>query len=95
MGENCCKNQKNQGFQTGEILFNKNEFAPYDPSQEPIFPPELKVSSQLDDQFLMIIGKRATWYRPTCLSELLHLKSKFPDAKIIVGNTEVGKDFLK
>jgi hypothetical protein len=26
-----------------ELLFNKTEYTPYDPSQEPIFPPELRV----------------------------------------------------
>lgn len=28
-----------------DSLFNPREFVPYDPSQEPIFPPELKVIS--------------------------------------------------
>ena len=31
-----------------------------------------------------------TWLRPTALEDLLHLKNKFPDAKIVVGNTELG-----
>jgi hypothetical protein len=25
------------------VLFNKTEYMPYDPTQEPIFPPELRV----------------------------------------------------
>lgn len=47
LGENCCKNKKKNlnHREPDEILFNTNEFAPYDPSQEPIFPPELLVSS--------------------------------------------------
>lgn len=36
-------------------------------------------------------GKKTTWYRPTSLLELLELKYKYPNARIVVGNTEVGK----
>jgi len=44
MGENCCKKLKaKEESTTEEILFNKNEFIPSDPTQELIFPPELKV----------------------------------------------------
>ena len=31
-----------------DLLFDPSAFAPYDPEQEPIFPPELKVSLSLD-----------------------------------------------
>lgn len=31
------------------VLFDPNDFAPYDPSQEIIFPPELKVSLSLEE----------------------------------------------
>ena len=42
--EKCCKNTKNGCVDTKSIsLFNKYEYTPYDPSQEPIFPPELQV----------------------------------------------------
>ncbi|XP_039283580.1 xanthine dehydrogenase [Nilaparvata lugens] len=71
-------------------LFDASEFLPYDPSQEPIFPPELQIERKYDSQYLVIPGSRATWYRPTSLQELLLLKNKFPQAKIINGNTEVG-----
>ncbi|CAG0924073.1 unnamed protein product, partial [Notodromas monacha] len=36
-------------------------------------------------------GKTLSWYRPVTLAEILELKEKFPEAKIIGGNTEVGK----
>lgn len=52
------------------------------------------MSSELDEQFLVIKGPRAVWYRPTTLEALLTLKGKFQHAKIINGNTEVGK-FIK
>ncbi|RZF38598.1 hypothetical protein LSTR_LSTR010931 [Laodelphax striatellus] len=71
-------------------LFDASEFLPYDPSQEPIFPPELQIERKYDSQYLVIPGSRATWYRPTSLQELLLLKNKFPHGKIINGNTEVG-----
>lgn len=93
MGEKCCKNQKknnNIDENMSDVLFEKNEFMPYDPSQEPIFPPELKLSSQLDEASLIFQSHRVKWLRPTTLSEILDLKSLYPHAKIITGNTEVG-----
>lgn len=45
---------------------------------------------KFDSQFLEIKGKRATWYRPTRFEELLYLKSKYPEARIVGGNTEIG-----
>lgn len=96
MGDQCCKMKVNGVAANGvctedeELLFNKTEYAPYDLSQEPIFPPELKVDSKFDSQFLVMKGKRATWYRPTKFEELLYLKSKYPEARIVGGNTEIG-----
>jgi xanthine dehydrogenase iron-sulfur cluster and FAD-binding subunit A len=49
------------------------------------------MDSSFDSQFLVIKGKRTTWYRPTKLDNLLFLKSKYPEARIVIGNTEVGK----
>lgn len=49
------------------------------------------MDSSFDSQYLIIKGKRATWYRPTKLDDLLLLKSEYPEARIVVGNTEVGK----
>lgn len=92
MGDKCCKLQngtKENGVDE-EILFERNEFTPYDPSQEPIFPPELKMCDLYNKQSLIFRGKSVTWYRPTQLKELLKLKHTYPSAKIIVGNTEVG-----
>lgn len=61
----------------------------YSDSQEPIFPPALQLSDELDKQYLVVKGERVTWYRPTKLEQLLQLKSDFPHAKVVVGNTEV------
>ncbi|KAG6445382.1 hypothetical protein O3G_MSEX003918 [Manduca sexta] len=91
MGKDCCKNKsKDEDDSETKYIFDKSSFLPYDPSQEPIFPPELKLSSMYDDQYLIFRGKNTTWHRPTELSTLLTLKNKYPNAKIVVGNTEVG-----
>jgi xanthine dehydrogenase/oxidase len=88
MGKKCCKNKQN-----GEIedkLFEPSEFMPFDPTQEPIFPPELKLSDELDKNSIVFETDRVKWYRPTKLKELLAIKKKHPETKIVVGNTEVG-----
>lgn len=54
---------------------------------ELIFPPELVTRTPEE---LHVPGKRSTWHRPLSLESLLDVKHRFPDAKIIVGNTEVG-----
>ncbi|KAL5278948.1 XDH.2 family protein [Megaselia abdita] len=91
MGDKCCKVNGNKcGEDVEDTLFEKSEFAPYDASQEPIFPPEIKLSSELDSQFLAFKGERVVWFRPVHLNHLLEIKTKYPDAKIVVGNTEVG-----
>ncbi|XP_041988686.1 xanthine dehydrogenase [Aricia agestis] len=88
MGKDCCKNKIDDS--ETEFIFDKSSFLPYDPSQEPIFPPELKLYPVLDEQYLVYEGSKTTWYRPTELSTLLKLKEKYNDAKIVVGNSEVG-----
>lgn len=94
MGEKCCRNSNgNNDGCSGEAdyeLFQTNEFMPYDPSQEPIFPPELKLSDKLDTGSLVFRSPTTAWYRPTKLNDLLALKKQFPDTKIVIGNTEVG-----
>ncbi|XP_042858203.1 xanthine dehydrogenase-like, partial [Penaeus japonicus] len=63
---------------------------PYDPSQDIIFPPELKMKHHLQHQTLKFRGPRVTYWRPTSLPHLLRLKCHHPEAKLVVGNTEVG-----
>ncbi|KAK4875695.1 hypothetical protein RN001_012117 [Aquatica leii] len=93
LGNQCCK-VLNECSKTNEAhrdtLFETTEFVPYDPTQEPIFPPELKLNDTLDNEFLVFKSNDVTWFRPTKLSDILELKSKYPEAKIVVGNTEVG-----
>uniref|UniRef100_A0A4W6FUF9 Xanthine dehydrogenase/oxidase n=1 Tax=Lates calcarifer TaxID=8187 RepID=A0A4W6FUF9_LATCA len=66
-------------------------FAPFDPTQEVIFPPELmSLSKGQRSRSLCFRGDRATWLQPDTLEEILRLKWKHPDARVVVGNTEVG-----
>ena len=91
-GEKCCKNKKSPLEDDGynKVLYDSSEFVPYDPSQEPIFPPELQLNVNLDQQFLTFSSDRVRWFRPTTLPQLLDLKQKYSDAKLVVGNTELG-----
>ncbi|ESO85884.1 hypothetical protein LOTGIDRAFT_221063 [Lottia gigantea] len=95
MGKDCCKNQK-QPVQNGvSVVLQEHDdsnYTPiYDSSQEPIFPPELKVNHEkYHKEYLVYEKDGIKWYRPVTLPEILDLKYQFPQAKIIVGNTEVG-----
>lgn len=56
--------------------------------KEPVFPPELQISSELENQHLMLRGENVTGYRPTKLDQLLKLISDLSNTQIVVGNTE-------
>lgn len=88
----CCMKSSGSSVrrEITDKLTNTSEFSPYDGSSEPIFPPELMLSDKLDVESLVFQGNRVTWYRPTTLQHLLELKTKFPQSKLVVGNTEVG-----
>ncbi|XP_069743877.1 xanthine dehydrogenase/oxidase isoform X2 [Narcine bancroftii] len=85
-GKNCCKEQPRE---KSPKLFESSDFKPLDPTQEPIFPPELALS-EYPQSTLVFKGERVTWIQPQTLNELLALKAQHPDAKLVVGNTEVG-----
>ncbi|XP_067942765.1 xanthine dehydrogenase/oxidase-like [Watersipora subatra] len=91
MGENCCKNVKG-GHGDSETSSEDKRATPkslYDPSQEPIFPPQLKLRN-FGSEERHYKGERVEWFRPTDLQTLLKLKQKYPSAKLVCGNTEVG-----
>lgn len=95
MGENCCKfnkkTEENEDSLEDNNLFEANKFIPYDPSQEPIFPPELKLNDSYDTETLYFTNSRGVvWYRPTTMEDLLKFKQEHPEAKIVNGNTEIG-----
>lgn len=89
MGEKCCKVQG--GSLIDDKLYEASEFVPFDPSQEPIFPPELKLNDEFDREILNFENDRGVkWFRPTELKQLLDFKKQNNSAKVVAGNTEVG-----
>nr|CAB3267784.1 xanthine dehydrogenase/oxidase-like [Phallusia mammillata] len=102
MGAKCCKNKPIQnGFpETSDKNLMRNDdphasqlvcFSKYDPTQEILFPPDLLIESKSEDpKTLKFVGERVTWFRPTSLQQLVELKSIYPDAQLVNGNTEIG-----
>ena len=62
-----------------------SDFKPESTSQEPIFPPALRLNKIESKTFN---GKLIKWHVPTSLKELSELKKTYPDAKLITGNSE-------
>ncbi|XP_023475059.2 xanthine dehydrogenase/oxidase isoform X1 [Equus caballus] len=88
---NCCMNQKkDQTVTLSPSLFNPEEFMPLDPTQEPIFPPELLRLKDAPQKQLRFEGERVTWIQASTLKELLDLKAQHPEATLVVGNMEIG-----
>ncbi|KAG0270809.1 hypothetical protein BGZ95_001500, partial [Linnemannia exigua] len=87
----CCKDEKPEFASTvpqeSSVRFPSVLFKSYDPTQELIFPPRLmkKTAEPLHFQ-----GRKAQWFRPTTLAQVLQIKAAYPQAKFIGGNTEVG-----
>ncbi|XP_067680306.1 xanthine dehydrogenase/oxidase-like [Haliotis asinina] len=94
-GDQCCRNTiydnvPNGSVSTnGDTVPNGTSFPPYDQTQEPIFPPELKNNWSQYQKSLVFKNGQVTWYRPTSLTDLLDLKTKHPDSKLVRGNTEI------
>ncbi|XP_044097196.1 aldehyde oxidase 4-like isoform X2 [Neovison vison] len=92
----CCMDQEERSFINRQEkmctkLYNEDEFQPLDPSQEPIFPPELiRMAEDPNKRRLTFQGERTTWIAPVTLNDLLELKASFPEAPLIMGNTAVG-----
>lgn len=99
--ENGCCKQNREGIGrhhtterkdllVGDKIFNSEEFTAYEPTQDVIFPPELMLPDAARAKRLYIKGDRITWIRPTALEELLELMLNYPQAKLVIGNTEIG-----
>ncbi|XP_072043501.1 xanthine dehydrogenase/oxidase-like, partial [Amphiura filiformis] len=65
-------------------------FTKYDPSQDIIFPPELLTIKGGFQKTSWFRNGDVAWSSIGCLEELLELKSKYPGAPIIAGNTALG-----
>ncbi|KAL9237148.1 hypothetical protein vseg_011734 [Gypsophila vaccaria] len=56
--------------------------------KELIFPPELLLRKP---SILNLSGSQGLkWYRPLSIQHVLELKTRYPEAKLVIGNTEVG-----
>lgn len=90
----CCMDNNN-AFDSSDpnaltSLVQTDCFAPYEPTQEIIFPPELLLPVGDVKLPFRVTGPRVSWFRPESLQELLAIKAATPEAKIVVGNSEVG-----
>ncbi|RIB27564.1 putative xanthine dehydrogenase HxA [Gigaspora rosea] len=70
-----------------DLKFPQIKFKEYDVTQELIFPPSLM---KYIPEPLYFSGRKSKWFRPVSLNKLLYLKSRYPYAKLVSGNTEVG-----
>ncbi|CAJ0933287.1 unnamed protein product, partial [Mesorhabditis belari] len=70
-------------------LTDLTDCAKYDPTQELLFPSELKINN-LHQQSFVYESNQHFWFQPTTLHHLLALKRKYPNARIVSGNSEVG-----
>ncbi|XP_048590290.1 xanthine dehydrogenase/oxidase [Nematostella vectensis] len=80
-GGTCCKNNSENA--PSSPLFNTSDFAPYDSTQEPIFPPELMLNEESPAEILN--SGRLTWLRPSSLEQCLKLADEYPNARRISG----------
>uniref|UniRef100_A0A4W4EGL9 xanthine dehydrogenase n=1 Tax=Electrophorus electricus TaxID=8005 RepID=A0A4W4EGL9_ELEEL len=73
-------------------LFRKEDLLPLDPTQDLIFPPELIRMAESPEQTTQKFhGERMTWISPITLDELVQLKTQYPQAPVVMGNTNVGE----
>ncbi|KAE8580253.1 hypothetical protein XENTR_v10024373 [Xenopus tropicalis] len=92
--KDCCLNEKKE-HRLEEVksfpkLFYEKDFLPLDPTQDLIFPPELMMMFNSQKKMNVFLGERITWYSPSTLDEILELKTKYPSAPLVVGNTALG-----
>ncbi|OCT63833.1 hypothetical protein XELAEV_18044930mg [Xenopus laevis] len=92
--KDCCLNVKEehvlQEIKSSSKLFDEKDFLPLDPTQDLIFPPELMMMFNSQKKMHVFLGERIKWYSPSTLDELLELKTKFPNAPLVAGNTALG-----
>ncbi|WVZ57391.1 hypothetical protein U9M48_007782 [Paspalum notatum var. saurae] len=97
-GKPCsCRNETDVSVNEASLLSSVERYSPCSYNEidgsaynerELIFPPELQLRKAMP---LKLNGfNQIRWYRPLKLTQLLHLKSCYPDAKLIIGNSEVG-----
>ncbi|KVI09438.1 [2Fe-2S]-binding [Cynara cardunculus var. scolymus] len=69
------------------VSYNEIDGSSYT-NKEIIFPPQLLMRKS---SYISLKGSGGIeWHRPLLLKHVLELKERYPDAKLVVGNTEVG-----
>ncbi|TVU00883.1 hypothetical protein EJB05_53661 [Eragrostis curvula] len=97
-GKPCsCRNEADVNANESSLSLPVKRYSPcsyneidgnaYD-ERELIFPPELQLRKVAPLKLNGFDGIR--WYRPLKLKQVLNLKSCYPDAKLVIGNSEVG-----
>ncbi|PKC10690.1 putative xanthine dehydrogenase [Rhizophagus irregularis] len=86
--EDCCKFNNSNFSSIIDHKFPQIKFKQYDATQELIFPPAL--ISSYKPYPLYFSGRKTKWFKPNSLNELLLLKLKYPQGKLVSGNSEVG-----
>ncbi|XP_072306445.1 aldehyde oxidase 5 [Eucyclogobius newberryi] len=90
----CCREngaEDSNDSDLSEQLFLQDHFLPLDPTQDLIFPPELMIKAQQrSGHVLCFRGARVSLKAPSDLPQLLELKSRHPEAPLLLGNTTLG-----
>ncbi|CAL2039109.1 unnamed protein product [Caenorhabditis brenneri] len=89
----CGGDESTPGYTGGDRkrkiqLSDLSDCKPYDPTQELIFPPELKLHGYESKSFAYD-HNHTKWYQPVSYENLLCLKRELPHARLISGNSEL------
>jgi xanthine dehydrogenase/oxidase len=87
LNENGEKKVCNTSEKTIKALSSLQEAKDSIGYSEPIFPPQLM---RFVSKSLRLTKGKVTWFQPVDLSSLLKLKTLYPEARLVIGNTEVG-----
>ncbi|KAF0505922.1 xanthine dehydrogenase [Gigaspora margarita] len=86
----CENHEPQENVGCGKIdccKLNNIQFKKYDATQELIFPPSLM---KYVAEPLHFHSSKTKWFRPINLDQLLLLKTEYPNATLVSGNTRVG-----
>lgn len=86
-GAGTCKQSTANGNKYEPVSYSEVDGSTYT-DKELIFPPELLLRKLTPLNLNGFGGLK--WFRPLKIQHLLELKAKYPDAKLVMGNTEVG-----
>ena len=82
-----CKQEHTENKCSSKLV-DFSHFKEYDPNMDVPFPTNLIELKQ--NKMAIITDLNSFWIKPSNLDELLHIKTIYPNAKIVSGNSEVG-----